>query len=81
MSLPAFSAPACLDHGGGVYREASRPAAKGGVQTAMRISCHCNGPDRDINWSCICRWWVSPTCGGYGEAYADGTTRSDSWCY
>jgi hypothetical protein len=83
---------AALDRGG-LYLATRRPPAPAGVQTAadsnrsastagpLRVSCHCNGPDPDINWSCICRWWVSPTCGGYSETYVDGTTESDSWCY
>ena len=81
MSLPGFFASAALNQGGSAYSAASGPPAPAGVQPAMRVSCHCNGPDRDINWSCICRWWVSPTCGGYAESYADGTTESDHWCY
>jgi len=80
MSLPGFSAPAALNQGSGIYLAASGLPAPAGVQPAMRVSCHCNGPDPDINWSCICRWWVSPTCGGYSQSYSDGTTESDHWC-
>lgn len=80
MSLPGFSAPAALNQGGSTYLAASGPAAEGGVQPAMRVSCHCNGPDPGINWSCICRWWWSPTCGGYSESYSDGTFESDYRC-
>ena len=81
MSLPGFSAPAALNQGSSIYLAASGPPAPAGVQPAMRVSCHCNGPDPDINWSCICRWWVSPTCGGYSESYSDGTSESNHWCY
>jgi hypothetical protein len=80
MSLPGFSAPAALQIGNSGYFAVSGSAVPSGVQPAMRISCHCNGPDPTINWSCICRWWVSPTCGGYAQSYADGTSESDSWC-
>jgi hypothetical protein len=65
MSLPGFSASAALNQGSSIYLAASG---------------HCNGPDPDINWSCICRWWVSPTCGGYSQSYSDGSTESDHWC-
>lgn len=79
MSLPGFSASAALTRSSRIYRAGSVPAPTG-VQPAMRLSCHCNGPDPSINWSCICRWWVSSTCGGYAEVYADGTVDSNHWC-
>ena len=80
MSLPGFSAPAAVNQSSSIYLAVSGHPAPALVQPAMRVSCHCNGPDPDINWSCICRWWVSPTCGGYSQSYSDGSTESDHWC-
>jgi hypothetical protein len=81
MSLPGFSAQAALYQVNRFYRAATGiHSATAGVQPAMMVSCHCNGPDPTINWSCTCRWWVSPTCGGYATSYSDGTSESDHWC-
>jgi hypothetical protein len=83
MSMPKFSAQASLYQVSRIHRAASGLPATAAVQPAwpMHVSFHCNGPDPDINWSCEFRWWVSPTCGGYSQTYADGTTESGHWCY
>jgi hypothetical protein len=65
---------------GGINRgTVRRDSATSGVAPAFNISCHCNGPAKDLNWSCTCRWW-SGGCWGYSDHYADGSWETGSGC-
>ncbi len=66
---------------GGINRVAAGgDRARDGVKPAFNISCHCNGPDKDLNWSCTCRWWGGG-CWGYTDVYADGSWETGYGCY
>jgi len=52
---------------------------RAGLRPSFQVSCHCNGPAKDLNWSCLCRWWGGGCYGGY-QKYADGSWESWSGC-
>lgn len=54
-------------------------SATTGVQPAFNISCHCNGPAKDLNWSCECNWWGGG-CWGSSISYVDGSWESHYGC-
>jgi len=94
FKMPGFTAEAALAESSPrstlskvsrLHRAATgQHSATAAVQPALlppRISCRCNRfNDPRLIDNCTCRWWVSPTCGGYRREYADGRVESDSWC-
>jgi hypothetical protein len=64
---------------GGVNRVPAGDRARAGVVPAFQVSCHCNGPDKDLNWSCTCRWWGGG-CWGWSDHYADGSWEAGYGC-
>lgn len=80
MPILGFTAEASLYETSDAYRSGGgRVSAMAGVQPALQFSCHCNGPDKSINWSCTCRFWGGG-CWGYSTSYADGSSEWGGGC-